>query len=374
MIRRIAIAAVALLTLSAAGAPIARSGGIVEFAAPRDGAVVDRPEVRVTGRADRPQVGAAAYDVMIVIDTSGSTRVPASVAVNSRSGPVFGDVFRGSGPTILDAEVTAARRFVDAADRQTTRIGVVTFSEAIVGFGPSGDRTGNAWVEQPLSFDYDAVRTSLRRIQMRPPNGGTDRVAGVRLAIRELRSLSGTISRPRPDARKITLLMTDGFPTLPFGNSQRLDERNIDVTLDAARVAAKAGIVVHTFCIGREALSAPIVCRNAAALTGGTYHPVQNPADIVDILPATRIGAVDVVSVRNATTGQMARRLDVDAEGRFAADVALAPGANRLVAQLHGEAGGTATVVVHYQPEVKIEVERDRSRDVQIQIEKPDKP
>jgi hypothetical protein len=183
-------------------------------------------------------------------------------------------------------------------------------------------------------------------------------VAGMRIAIRELRALAGAASAPRPDARKVVLFMTDGFPTLPFMNPAALDERNVDVTLDAARVAAKAGIVVHTFCLGREALSAPVVCREAAHLTGGSYHPVQRPADVIDLLPATKIGRVELVTVRNATTGQMARTLAVEADGRFSADVPLVAGANRVVVQVQGGGeGGTAALVVNYEPEVKPEIE-----------------
>lgn len=348
----------------ALGAPVAASAARVEFMDPRDGTVVQQAEVRVTGRADHDRPTAASFDVMLVIDVSGSTRVPVS-AVSSGIviGGGLGDIFRMGGPTILDVEITAAQRFVDAADRQSTRIGVVTFSEA------HSAQSGGT-VEQPLTFDYAAIRATLNRIQSRTPNGGTDMVAGVRLAIRELRHLTGAVSAPRPEARKVALLLTDGFPTLPFPNQRELDPRNVSVTLDAVRVAGKAGIVMHTFCLGREALSAPIVCREAASITGGRYHPVQNPADIVALLPATRIADVAVLSVRNATTGQMAKTLDVAADGRFTADVPLAPGANRLVVQVPG--ADAASVVVHYQPDVKIEVERDPSRDVHIQVERPE--
>ena len=346
---------------------------VVQFAAPREGAVVTEPHVTVTGRAEPQTRPVAAFDVMIVMDTSGSTNVPA--AVGERAGAA-GSIFAGplgipmGGPTILHAEVAAARRFVDVADRSVTRIGLVTFSE-----GGGGPRPGNAWVEQPLTTDYDAVRRALERIAQRTPYGGTDMVAGLRLAVRELRALDGADSAPRADARKVVLFMTDGFPTLPYPAQAMIDPRNVGATLDAARLAAKGSIVIHTFCLGREALSAPVVCRDAARITGGTYQPVQRPADIVNLLPATNIGQVDLVSVRNATTGQMARRLDVDATGRFSADVPLAPGANRLVAQVQGAApdAAMATMIVHYRAagDVDIKVEPRRpDPEVDIRIER----
>ena len=353
----------ALVVATALGAPVAASAARVEFMDPRDGAVVRQAEVRVTGRADHDLPTAATFDVLLVIDVSGSTRVPVAAASSGVViGGSLGDILRMGGPTILDVQMTAAQRFVDAADRQSTRVGVVTFSE--------GHAQGGATVEQPLTFDYASVRATLSRIQSRTPNGATDMVSGVRLAIRELRSLTGSVSAPRPEAKKVALLLTDGFPTLPFPNQRELDPRNVQVTLDAVRIAAKADIVMHTFCLGREALSAPVVCREAASITGGRYHPVQNPADIVTLLPATRIADVAVVSVRNATTGQMAKKLDVAADGRFTADVPLAPGANRVVVQVPG--AEAASVVVHYQPDVKIEVERDPSREIHIQVERPE--
>jgi Mg-chelatase subunit ChlD len=344
---------------------------VVQFAEPRDGTVVTEPRVTVTGRAEPPQRPAAAFDVVIVIDTSGSTNVPAAVGAAAGATGIFtGPLsFPLGGPTILHAEVTAARRFVDTADRATTRIGVVTFSEAGAG------RPDSAWVEQTLTHDYDAVRRALQRVGQREPYGGTNMVAGMRLAIRELRGLEGAQSAARPGARKVMMFMTDGFPTLPYPSPGIVDPRNVGVALDAARLAARGSIVVHTFCLGKEALSAPLFCRDAARITGGRYHPVERPGDIVELLPATSIGQVDLVSVRNATTGQMARKLDVDASGRFSADVPLAPGPNKLVAQVQGTApeAGMATTVVYYRPagEVEIKVEPKRpDREVDIRIER----
>jgi hypothetical protein len=298
--------------------------------------------------------------------------MPASIGDSLAPSGIFTVPFGIGGASILETQVAAARRFTDIADPASTRIGLVTFSEG------SMFRSGNAWVEQSLTSDYSSVREALRRVGGRTPHGGTDMVAGMRLAIRELRALQGSESSPRPQARKVILFMTDGFPTLPYPSGAVLDERNVTATLTAARLAARGEVVVHTFCLGREALSAPVVCRETARITGGQYHPVQRPADIVELLPATRIAQLDLVSVRNATTGQMARRLDMDASGRFSADVPLAPGANRLVAQVQGAAAeaGMATVVVHYRAagDVDIKVERpDPKLDIRIERDAPNR-
>ena len=351
------LAGLVLLLAAAAAA----QAPVVQFADPREGAVVTQPRVTVTGRAEPQTRAVPAFDVVIVIDTSGSTHMPAAVAEHVGVSGIFTGPMPLGGRSILQVEVAAARRFVDVADRASTRIGVVTFAEGAV-------------LAQPLTKDYEAVRRALERV--RHPNGGTDMVAGMRLAIRELRALEGAESAARPDARKLILFMTDGFPTLPYPANALLDPRNVGATLDVARVAAKGGIVIHTFCLGREALSAPVVCRDAARITGGTYHPVQRPADIVELLPATKMGQVDLVSVRNATTGEMARRLDVDASGHFSADVPLAPGANRLVAQVQGASPETAiaTRIVHYRPagdvDIKVEPPRRPDPEVDIRIER----
>jgi hypothetical protein len=87
------------------------------------------------------------------------------------------------------------------------------------------------------------------------------------------------------------------------------------------------------------------------------------------------------VSVRNATTGQMARKLDVDASGHFSADVPLAPGPNKLVAQVQGAApeAGMATTTVHYRPagnvDIKVEPKRpDQDVDIRIERGAPSRP
>ena len=76
---------------------------IVQFSEPRDGVVVTEPRVTVTGRTEAQKRPTAAFDVVVVIDTSGSTKVPASVA--AAAGPT--GIFTGplgiplGGPTIL---------------------------------------------------------------------------------------------------------------------------------------------------------------------------------------------------------------------------------------------------------------------------------
>ena len=54
--------------------------------------------------------------------------------------------------------------------------------------------------------------------------------------------------------QSIELLLTDGFPTLPIGAAKRLAPEDTDLAINAARLAGKAGIKVHVFALGEEAL------------------------------------------------------------------------------------------------------------------------
>jgi Mg-chelatase subunit ChlD len=374
----------AALALFGAAAPAwAQGEPEVYFLSPQAGAAIEgTPWVTVTGRARGPRVEpTAGFDVMLILDTSGSTGSPARGRAGNLGwgplgrGPGFGPLPAPPRDSILGAEVTAALNFLTQADRAGTRVGVVTFAGAfqpMTGAAVAGST--NAVVVQPLTLDHQAVRSALSRVLARGPEGGTDMAAGLRLAVRELLALEGAASPARPEARKVGLLLTDGFPTLPFGSVGGMDPGDLDVTLNAARVAAKGGILVHTFCLGPEALGQPAACTDVARITGGRHHLVETPADIVEILPRTSIGRVELLSVRNVTTGQMARSLTVGPDGEFTAEVPLVPGENRLVADLLGGAGvhKSAVLLVRYgQPDVRIQVDQDRERSLQIQIERP---
>ena len=370
---------IALALVGAAASAWGQGEPEVYFSSPQAGAAIEgQPWVTVTGRARGPRVEPmTGFDVMLIIDTSGSTAAPSRGLLGGIGwGGIGGGVIRLPKAlvreSILGAEVTAALNFLAQVDGARTRLGVVTFAEAYE--TANGTGTANALVVQPLTFDQRAVRSALLRVLARGSDGGTDMAAGVRLAVRELLSLEGAASPPRPDARKVGLLLTDGFPTLPFGGGHAMEPGDLDITLNAARVAAKGGILVHTFCLGPEALGKPAACTEIARITGGRHHLVETPADIVDILPRTSIARVELLSVRNVTTGQMARTLTVGPDGQFTAEVPLAPGENRVIADLLGGAGvrKSAELVVRYgQPDVRIQVDQDRERSLQIQIERP---
>jgi len=136
---------------------------------------VDQAPIRGSAMTDgdRP----ADFEVMLVIDVSGSTKVASGVDVD-RDGEVgFNPQLEllepGSYPpdtvstdpndTILAAEVAAADALIASLDHSRVRVGIVTFS------GDMDPQTGlrlrydqqDAWLETALTDDFARARTSL---------------------------------------------------------------------------------------------------------------------------------------------------------------------------------------------------------------------
>ena len=174
-----------------------------------------------------------AFDVMIVLDVSGSTDYPSGIDVDNDG--KIGETQRSLTPgiddvpcsdpddSILAAEVTACKTLLEQLDPQRVHIGVASFSGEVDPMTGRGLNRGNdALLELPLSSDYDAVRGRARRpCCCAAPTGGTNMEAGVKLALRELAALPGSQSKPRPAAKKVILFLTDGKPSLPFGLAKR---------------------------------------------------------------------------------------------------------------------------------------------------------
>ena len=185
---------------------------------------------------DRP----ADFDVILVVDVSGSTKVASGVDVD-RDGDVGFDpqmelvppgtyppTLRNTDPadSILAAEIAAAEALLTTLDANRVRVGVISFS------GEMNPATGNrvrfdqqdAWVEVPLTTTTTAgAARAPRGILARGPHGGTNFAAGVRMAVTELANLSGSRSAPRDGAKKVVLFPTDGLPTFPIGSGSSAD-------------------------------------------------------------------------------------------------------------------------------------------------------
>jgi hypothetical protein len=169
------------------------------------------------------------FDVMLVIDTSASTREWAEADVDGDG--VEEDVWGGD-DSILQAELAAGIRFVQVARRlpgnhggQRIRIGVVTFAGEESMHRHPDDRRFDATPENllaladrdarvriPLTHDYDAVESVLEHQTRIEPSGMTNFAAGIGRAL--LAFDSDDANRPddpaRPTTRKVMLFLTDG--------------------------------------------------------------------------------------------------------------------------------------------------------------------
>ena len=129
------------LTLLVSAAPVWGQGEPeVYFSSPQSGAALEgAPWVTVTGRARGPRIESTSrFDVMLVLDTSGSTAAPVARRAGQRG---LGRHRRGVirlprgmvRDSVLGAEVTAALNFLGQLDGVRTRVGVVTFAESATG-------------------------------------------------------------------------------------------------------------------------------------------------------------------------------------------------------------------------------------------------
>src|SRR5262245_29036919 len=226
----------ALGAVLALGAPAARGaddGVRVSVASPAAGGKLrdHLHQAKIDGSACAEGAGPGRFDVMLVIDVSDSTKVASGadvdrdgmVGVNPHNellppGAVAPDVFSTDpGDTVLQAQIVAARALLAGLDPKRVRVGLVTFGGEVS--LQTGERKQldqqDSWLELPLGDDYTALDRALTAILARGPHGATNFAAGIRLGIVELTGLSGAVSAPRGDARKVMLFLTDGFPTLP---------------------------------------------------------------------------------------------------------------------------------------------------------------
>jgi Mg-chelatase subunit ChlD len=355
----------------------------VQILSPKEGSHItqDQNSVLVSGKVATDIGRSPNVDILFVIDTSGST--------SQYAGADFGDLSQlpdnsgsfgfgrpqisiggfgmGQPPqrnlrnSILAAEVGAARRLLLQLNSQTTRIGIVTFGEG-------------AKVLQPLTHDFEQVRRSLDDILRAGPYGGTNMAEGIRAGITELIGLGS--SEKKTDTIKVEFLLTDGFPTMPIGGGRRAAPEDTNFAINAARLAGKAGIKVHVFALGEEALSYPSAAVGVAKESGGTYTPVSRPADVLAVVENISVVGVDYVQIVNQTTGQKATHLRLAADGFFSSAVPVVEGRNQIDVFARASDGSTRrdSVSVYYQTgkqrALELEVFLEREKNLKLEVER----
>jgi len=397
--RRAATAVAALVALSgfsagAAGPSPSPVKILVE--SPRAGEVVKNEVHQAPIRGTAVAFGERPidFDIMIVLDVSGSTKNASGTDVD-RDGVLGvnpqqdltappgayppGTLSTDSDDSILAAEVRAADALVASlAANGRMRVGVISFS------GEMNPQTGHrvrydqqdAWLEVPLTADFGAVRARLPEILKRGPNGGTNFAAGIRLAITELAGLSGAHSSARPDAKKLVLFLTDGLPTFPIGLGSVSDPGDVEAALAAANVAHRAGIAINTYGLGPSALTNPFAATEISRLTLGTFLPVQNPGDIVSFLSGSSFANVDDVVLTNLTTKEVSTDVRLLPDGSFSGFVPVREGHNQVRVTALASDGTSASVELEVDfaasgkspRELALELERIRERNKELML------
>jgi hypothetical protein len=351
----------------------------LQILSPKDGSRItqDQKSIFVNGKVARDAGRSANVDIFLVIDISGSTAMYGGADLGDADQPPessgfgmpqisIGGMSLGRPPlrnprnSILAAEIAAARRLLLQLNSETTRVGVLTFSEG-------------AKLTQPLTHDFEQVRRVLADILRAGPYGGTNMVEGIRMGITELMGLGS--SEKRTDAIKVQFLLTDGFPSLPIGGGKRMTPEDISLTINAARLSGKAGIKVHVFALGEEALSYPRAAIGIAKESGGTYTPVVRPADALAVLENISVVGVDYVQIVNQTTGQKATQLRLAADGFFASAVPVVEGRNQIdvLARASDGSNSRETINIYYQSgnqkSLELEVFLEKEKNLQLEVE-----
>ncbi len=284
------------------------------------------------------------FDVMLVLDISQSTGVASGtdidgdgeVGIDPRELPpgIFSKGTLSSDPedSVLHAEIRAAEALLRELNPERVHLGLVTFSGD---FDPSTGRRRradqvDAWLEVPLTGDHAWIRSAMHGVLTRGPRGATNFAEGIRLAVRELAALPGAQSRPRPEAKKMVLFLTDGAPTFPVGRASVVDEGDVEAAVGAAALAARAGIPINTYAIGGGALKLPRAVTEIARVTGGHYTAVRSPGDIVALLRGISFVDVDDVVLSNLSTGDLSTDVRLAPDGTFRGFVPVREGYNRL--------------------------------------------
>ncbi|RMG54172.1 MAG: VWA domain-containing protein [Gammaproteobacteria bacterium] len=144
-------------------------------------------------------------DIMLAVDISGSMQTEDFV-------------WNGRPIDRLTAAKLVASRFLER--RKGDRVGLILFGT-------------HAYLQAPLSFDLESVRRMLMRAIVGAAGPETAIGDAIGLAIRHLKD--------RPEGDRVLILMTDGRNTAG----------NVD-PLEAARMAARFGIRIHTIGIGAD--------------------------------------------------------------------------------------------------------------------------
>jgi hypothetical protein len=324
------------------------------------------------------------FDVVLAIDNSTSTNEFAHTDVDGDA--TRENAWKGS-DSVFQAQIEAARNLIRTLKRlpgnrggQRIRLGVVTFSgdehfhlrPQDAKFDPTPGAIyvlarRDAELRIPLTSDYAAVEAILEDLSRTDPAGMTNFAAGIGLATIELTGMEdwGARSRPRHDAQKLILFLSDGEPRLPYEG-----ERAELAAVEAAKLAARSNIRINTFALGKNPVTRIVntSVKKMAARTNGRSVALESPGDIVSILYATSFSFVDRVKLINRTTDHETDYIATGIDGSFYGEIPLEEGVNEVevVALLQDDREASETFFIEYERgrptrELSEQLERVRS-------------
>lgn len=267
------------------------------------------------------------HDVVLLIDTSGSTLDPAGFDVDG-DGTVgrrlrsADDPYRSWNPhrqcsdpgdTLRAAELAAtAELAAELARSGRARLAIVAFD-------------GSARTLAPLGEPIRAAEIAVEALDSNFKTGWSD-VAGALEHAAALLEATGGEERSRS-----IILLSDGL-----AQRRGLDEQRAQrAATDLAHDLGARSIRVHTFGLAPPQSSGSNVLESIAQQSGGHFVSVPDPAELVPGLLQVELTPLESIEVRNASANLPARAVRIRPDGAFDGVVPLLPGANRIEVIAH---------------------------------------
>jgi hypothetical protein len=285
------------------------------------------PGFPVKGRGSLGNGNSILFDVIFVIDTSGSTGRRTAYDANKD----------GVDDTVLEVELYACQRLMNRLKSKHVRCGVVKFARYHTKNAPAGGESDGpvlsrqTRVVQPLTDEQSLVQDALDTVAAEGALGGTHTAAGIDLALQAFMHAWPEGIEDSPPARHIVLL-TDGIPTLPVegGETQELGDRL--ATLAAAQRAAAANVHIHPVVIDsveaeRRLTTMPSVQAITGVPGGLTRVGLRNVHELPGKLDRMTFAGIGDVVAQDVDTGS-SLIIPTALDGSFEAVLPARPGTN----------------------------------------------
>lgn len=274
------------------------------------------------------------HDVVLLIDTSGSTLDPAGFDVDGdgrvgRRLRSADDAYRSWNPrrqcndpgdTVRAAELAAAEQLAtELAHSGRARLAIVAFDGGARTLAPLGDPLGAA------ALAVDALEGDFK-------TGWSDLEGALQHAVSLLEAANEEETGQR--TRSI-ILLSDGLAQ-HRGQGGELARQ---AATDLATRLGKRSIRVHTFGLTPPESDGTQVLARIAENSGGHFVSVHDASELVSQLLHVELAPPQAVEVRNVSANLPARAVRVLPSGAFDGIVPLRPGRNRIEVIAHWPGG-----------------------------------